>query len=123
MTGLHRALVAIALAGLVSGAASVAVIADSDHVPQRGATIAIGLLIGWSFIGTGLFAWWRRPASRFGPMMAGVGFLSLLGSATAANQPVVFTVGVLRPTSSSCCSRTWCWRIRTTGWSGAGTSA
>ena len=28
-------------------------------------------------------------------MMAGVGFLNLLGSATAANQPVVFTVGVL----------------------------
>ncbi len=95
MTGLHRALVAIALAGLVSGAASVAVIAESDHVPQRGAAIAIGLLIGWSFIGTGLFAWWRRPANRFGPMMVGVGFLNLLGSATAANQPLVFTVGVL----------------------------
>ena len=95
MTGLHRALVAIALAGLVSGAASVAVIADSNHAPQPGATIAIGLLIGWSFIGTGLFAWWRRPDNRFGAMMAGVGFLSLLGSATSANQPVVFTVGVL----------------------------
>ncbi|HET9739486.1 MAG TPA: histidine kinase [Solirubrobacteraceae bacterium] len=95
MTSLRRALVAIALAGLVSGAASVAVIADSDHNPERGATIAIGLLIGWSFIGTGLFAWWRRPASRFGAMMTGVGFLSLLGGATSANQPVVFTVGVL----------------------------
>jgi signal transduction histidine kinase len=95
VTSLRRALVAIALAGLVSGAASVAVIADSDHAPQPGATIAIGLLIGWSFIGTGLFAWWRRPASRFGAMMVGVGFLSLLGSATSANQPMVFTVGVL----------------------------
>ncbi len=95
MTSLRRALVAIALAGLVSGAASVAVIAESNHTPQPGATIAIGLLIGWSFIGTGLFAWWRRPASRFGAMMVGVGFLSLLGSATSANQPVVFTIGVL----------------------------
>ena len=95
MTSLRRALIAIALAGLVSGAASVAVIADSNHNPEPGPTIAIGLLIGWSFIGTGLFAWWRRPASRFGAMMAGVGFLSLLGSATSANQPVVFTVGVL----------------------------
>ncbi len=95
MTSLRRALVAIALAGLVSGVASVALIADSDHNPEPGPTIAIGLLLGWSFIGTGLFAWWRRPASRFGPMMAGVGFLSLLGSATSANQPVVFTVGIL----------------------------
>jgi signal transduction histidine kinase len=95
VTSLRRALVAIALAGLVAGVASVALIADSDHNPEPGPTIAIGLLIGWSFIGTGLFAWWRRPASRFGPMMAGVGFLSLLGSATSANQPVVFTVGIL----------------------------
>jgi signal transduction histidine kinase len=95
VTSLRRALVAIALAGLVSGVASVALIADSDHNPEPGPTIAIGLLLGWSFIGTGLFAWWRRPASRFGPMMAGVGFLSLLGSATSANQPVVFTVGIL----------------------------
>ncbi|MGZ8647697.1 MAG: sensor histidine kinase [Solirubrobacteraceae bacterium] len=95
MTGLHRALVAIALAGLVAGAASVAVIAASDHAPQPGATIAIGLVIGWSFIGTGLFAWWRRPDNRFGAMMTGVGFLSLLGAATSANEPVVFTVGVL----------------------------
>jgi signal transduction histidine kinase len=95
VTGLHRALVAIALAGLVAGAASVAVIAASDHAPQPGATIAIGLVIGWSFIGTGLFAWWRRPDNRFGAMMTGVGFLSLLGAATSANEPVVFTVGVL----------------------------
>jgi signal transduction histidine kinase len=95
VTSLRRALVAIALAGLVAGVASVALIADSDHNPEPGPTIAIGLLLGWSFIGTGLFAWWRRPASRFGPMMAGVGFLSLLGSATSANQPVVFTVGIL----------------------------
>jgi signal transduction histidine kinase len=87
--------VAIAVAGLVSGAASVALIADSNHNPEPGPSIAIGLLLGWSFIGTGLFAWWRRPASRFGPMMTGVGFLSLLGSATSANQPVVFTVGIL----------------------------
>jgi signal transduction histidine kinase len=95
VTGLHRALVAIALAGLVSGAASVAVIADSNHAPEPGPTIAIGLLIGWAFIGTGLFAWWRRPDNRFGAMMTGVGFLSLLGAATSANQPVVFTVGIL----------------------------
>jgi signal transduction histidine kinase len=95
VTGLNRALVVIALAGLLAAAASTALVAASDHVPQRGATIAIGLLIGLSFIGTGLYAWWRRPASRFGAMMAGVGFLNLIGSATASNDPVVFTVGVL----------------------------
>jgi signal transduction histidine kinase len=95
LTGLNRALAVIALAGLLAAAASTALVAASDHVPQRGATIAIGLLIGLSFIGTGLYAWWRRPASRFGAMMTGVGFLNLIGSATASNDPVVFTAGVL----------------------------
>ena len=27
------------------------------------------VLIGWAFIGTGLFAWWRRASSRFGALM------------------------------------------------------
>ena len=33
-----------------------------------------GPLIGWSFIGTGLFAWYRRPENNFGALMAAVGF-------------------------------------------------
>ena len=30
--------------------------------------------ITWSFVGTGLFAWWRRPENRVGPLMIAVGF-------------------------------------------------
>ena len=30
-------------------------------------------VIGWSFIGTGLFAWWRRPDNRSGALMVAVG--------------------------------------------------
>jgi len=95
LTGLGRALVAIALAAIVAGGAAAALIVSSDHTPNPGAGIAIGLLITWSFVGTGLYAWWRRPANRFGALMAAVGFTYLLGSLTASDDPLVFTVGVL----------------------------
>jgi signal transduction histidine kinase len=95
LTGLNRALAAIAFAALVAGAAASALVASSAHTPSRGAGIAIGLVITWSFVGTGLYAWWRRPTSRFGALMAAVGFTYLLGALTASDDSVVFTIGVL----------------------------
>ena len=95
MTGLNRALFAIALAAVVAGGAAAALIVSSDHTPMPGAGIAIGLLISWSFVGTGLYAWWRRPASRFGALMTAVGFTYMLGALTASDDSVVFTIGVM----------------------------
>ena len=95
MTSLNRALGAIAFAALIAGAAAAALIASSDHTPSPGAGIAIGLAISWSFIGTGLYAWWRRPANRFGALMTAVGFTFMLGALTSSDNSVVFTIGVL----------------------------
>ena len=95
MTGLNRALLAIALAAIVAGGAAAALIVSSDHTPMPGAGIVIGLLISWSFVGTGLYAWWRRPASRFGALMTAVGFTYMLAALTASDDSVVFTIGVL----------------------------
>ena len=95
MTGLNRALAAIAFAALIAGAAAAALIASSDHTPNAGAGIAIGLLISWSFVGAGLYAWWRRPGNRFGALMTAVGFTYMLGALTASDDSLVFTVGVL----------------------------
>ena len=95
MTGLNRALFAIALAAVVAGGAAAALIVSSDHTPMPGAGIVIGLLISWSFVGTGLYAWWRRPASRFGALMTAVGFTYMLGALTASDDSVVFTIGVM----------------------------
>ena len=61
MTGLRRALLAIAVAGLVSGAVTALVIASSGHVERRALEAVIALVIGWGFVGAGLYAWWRRP--------------------------------------------------------------
>jgi signal transduction histidine kinase len=95
VTSLARALWAIAFAALIAGAAAAAVIIASDHVAKPAGTIAIGLVITWSFVGAGLYAWWRRPASRFGALMTLVGFTFLLGSLTSSDDSWVFTVGVV----------------------------
>ena len=95
MTGLRRALLSVAFAGVVAAAAASALVLGSDHVSMPGAAIAVGLVITASFIGTGLYAWWRRPANRFGALMTAVGFTFLLGSLTASDDSVVFTVGVM----------------------------
>jgi signal transduction histidine kinase len=92
---LRRALWSVAFAAVVAGLAATALIISSEHIPDPGISIAIGLLIVWSFVGTGLYAWWRRPTSRFGALMASVGFLFLLGVLTASDDSVVFTIGVL----------------------------
>ena len=95
MTGLRRALAGVALAGVVAAAAASALLVASDHIPKPAASIVIGLLITWSFIGTGLYAWWRRPSNRFGALMTAVGFTFLLGSLTASDASIVFTAGVM----------------------------
>ena len=55
----------------------------------------VGLFIGWSWIGAGLIAWWRRPDNRFGVLMTAVGFAFFLSSLAAADAAWLFTIGVL----------------------------
>ena len=74
-----------------------------------------------SFIGVGLFAWWRRPHNRFGALMTAVGFAWFLdGAARRPTRPALFTIGALprpalhRPGRATCCSpsRRAAWRRR-----------
>ena len=95
MTGLRRALVLVAVEGLAVGLVALAIILSSDHFEARGVQAALSLFIGWSFIGLGLYAWWRRPENRFGVLMTAVGFAWFLGALTAADAPWLFTIGVL----------------------------
>ncbi|HWT24802.1 MAG TPA: sensor histidine kinase [Solirubrobacteraceae bacterium] len=92
---LRRALVLVALEGLAVGLVALALGLASDHTPLSPGEAAIFLFVGWSFVGTGLFAWWRRPDSRFGVLMAAVGFTWFLGALVSAGDPWLFTLGVL----------------------------
>ena len=96
MRSLRLALVGLGLAGFTIGAVSVPVILASDSLGDERIAIAIfGPLIAWAFIGTGLFAWWRRPDNAFGALMTAVGFVWSLGALTASNVPGVFIIGIV----------------------------
>src|SRR3954447_24089811 len=97
-SGEHRAMsarrtVAVALAALVCGLAAAALIARSDHATGRVVWTIFGPIVGWSFVGTGLFAARMRPESRTGMLMVLLGFAWLLSSLGLANAPLPYTVG------------------------------
>jgi PAS domain S-box-containing protein len=85
-------LVALA-AGLVAGGIALALVLTSDHVENTALQSVLGLVLGWSFIGSGIFAWARRPENRTGRLMVAVGFVWFLGSLSASNSSVVYTIG------------------------------
>ena len=67
---------------------------SSDHVDDRGLEAGLGLLVGWSFIGTGLFAWWRRPGNRTGALMVAAGFAWFATGVSASDDDLLFTIGI-----------------------------
>jgi len=89
-----RVLVLVAAAGVGFGLLYLALVLSSDHTDDPGPTAALGLLVGWSFIGTGVFAWWRRPENRTGLLMAAAGFAWFATGLSAANDDLVFTIGI-----------------------------
>src|SRR3954447_7957417 len=90
----RRLLVVLGLAGLAFGVVLAAITLSSDHTDDRGFEAAVGLLVGWSFIGTGLFAWWRRPANGTGALMVAAGFAWFATSLSASDDDLLFTIGI-----------------------------
>ena len=95
MSGLRRALIGLAIAGLALGLAALALVTASDREGDSAAWIALALTLGWGFAGAGIFAWWRRPENRIGALMTLVGFLWFLGALSSADDPWAFTIGML----------------------------
>jgi signal transduction histidine kinase len=90
----RRVLLVVGLAGLVAGSVVAAITLSSDHVDDPGFEAALVLLVGWSFVGTGLFAWWRRPANGTGPLMAAAGFAWFATKLSASDDDLLFTIGI-----------------------------
>lgn len=95
MKSLRAALVFLGIAGIAVGLFILAVILTSDRSDTPEADAAIALLVGWSFIGTGLFAWWRRPLNRTGALMAAVGFTWFLAQLAISDVGGVFIAGII----------------------------
>ena len=56
--------------------------------------MVLGLVIGWGFIGVGLFTWGRRPDNSLGSLMVATGFAWLLAGLSSTDVPILFTVGL-----------------------------
>ena len=83
-----------ALAGCAAAAVSVQLALASDHVAEPGLQAALVDWITLPYIFAGLVAWWRRPDSRFGPLMVAAGFVMFLSSLQWANAPGPYTLGL-----------------------------
>jgi signal transduction histidine kinase len=99
MRSLRRALVALGAVGFVAGAVPLALALANEGGHQRELIAVTGPLIGWAFIGTGIFAWLRQPENRFGALMTAIGFSACLAGLRVSTEPWVFIFGLLFITS------------------------
>jgi signal transduction histidine kinase len=95
MTPLRRALLGLGVAGIALGLPIAAITATSDHTNLRGLIAVLGLLVAWSFLFTGLYAWDQRPDNLTGPLMVALGFSWLLGGLSASDFAGLYIAGQL----------------------------
>jgi signal transduction histidine kinase len=86
-------LVVIAVAGVAAAVATLALGLANSEVDHVGIRVFLNDWITLNYIGAGLIAWWRRPDSRFGPLMVAAGFVNFLATLDWANAAVPFTIG------------------------------
>jgi signal transduction histidine kinase len=85
----------IAAAALAVGAAVIALELTSDHREARVVWAAFAPAVGWSFVGTGLYAWRQRPENRIGALLILLGFAWFVFTLDAANSPVLYTAALV----------------------------
>jgi signal transduction histidine kinase len=84
-------LLAVAASGCVTAAAVLALALSNDQA--SGVQIALLEWISIPYIAAGTVAWWRRPASRLGPLMVAGGFATALSALQLAEPDLPFTIG------------------------------
>jgi signal transduction histidine kinase len=80
---------------LAAGIGAAAVMAGAPDDPPGGAEIAVSLLVGWSFVASGLVAWERRPDNVTGKVMVATGFAWFAHELVWTEQPLPWTLGQL----------------------------
>lgn len=88
---------AIALAGCAGAVSSFVLALTSDTVSgELGEPVVIAILVNsitLAYVLCGVLAWWRRPGSRFGPLMIAVAFANFASTLSWTSIDVAFTVG------------------------------
>jgi signal transduction histidine kinase len=85
----------IAVLGCAAAGLSMFLALNSDHVAEPGLQAALMDWITLPYILAGVFAWSRRPDSRFGPLMTAAGFTMFVSSLAWANTAGLQTLGQL----------------------------
>jgi signal transduction histidine kinase len=67
----------------------------SDHLDKPEAAGVYWAYLVAATTGIGSYWWYRRPASRFGPLLVVLGVLTWVTSWQAASEPLLFDIGVL----------------------------
>ncbi len=93
MTVVHRR--AVVLAAIACSAGIVALVLGSERDEPKALWATFSPIVLLSFTATGLYAMRRRPESRVGALLIALGFAWCLAALTFADDPVVFTVGVV----------------------------
>ena len=93
MTGLRRALWALAIAGVFVLVTQIVLLSEADFDHDQGIWIALDIFIGGGFVGVGLFAWYRRPDNRVGTLMTATGFAWFLSIYGLTQPDLLFTAG------------------------------
>jgi len=90
-------LFAVAVAGLLAGVGAAWIVSkaglDRPVVPVAPLAVPLALLIGWSFIGSGLLSWRPRPGNLLGPVLVFTGFAWFASTLPDSHNPVLFTIG------------------------------
>jgi signal transduction histidine kinase len=92
---LRRLLLALVALTLVQTAVAVYFVLTTDQDHDVAIDLVAILVIGLSFAGTGLFAWWRRPANPVGLLMWLTGFFWFFNTYTLSDAAVPFVAGFL----------------------------
>jgi signal transduction histidine kinase len=85
---------AIAGLGGAAGCVTMWLALNNDHVAEPGLQAALMDWITLPYVFAGLIAWYRRPDSRFGPLMVVAGFTMFLSTLAWANATLPHTIGV-----------------------------
>jgi signal transduction histidine kinase len=88
-------LIGLGILGLLSGAGVSWVASQAIVHPSKIPSLPIILLVGWSFVGSGLLSWRARPDNRLGPVMVLTGFTWFASVLEEGNNSAVATIGAV----------------------------
>src|SRR4051812_38920859 len=85
----------VGVVALLAGVAVAALELRSDHHQAREVWAVFAPAVGWSFVGTGLYAWRRRPENRTGALMVRLGLAWFLFAFDAADAPALYSLALV----------------------------